>query len=233
MTRYKIILILILLFFSQNLFSQSNIRYDSSEVEIKMPEENKIIKFQNDKDFIYEENPETPVSILDKIKYWLWSLLLKFFSDTGVAPYIRYTIIGIVATFFIVKLFKTNIRAVFYNPKKRIKIEHELLDEDLNKLNIDKLLDDSIKNKEFRKAVRYLFLKTLKILIATELINKRIDKTNNEFVLELKNSKYIKEFKELVSFYEYGWYGNFNISQEQFLMIREKYDLFLKKIDLS
>ena len=227
----KTILILFLLFFSQNLFSQSNFMYDSSEVEIKMPEESKIIEYQNDKNFIYEENPDTPVTIMDKIRYWFLSLFMKFFSNTGAAPYIRYVIIGLVATYIIVKLFNTNIRNVFYNPKKRIKIEHELLDKDLNKLNLEKLLNDSVNNKEFRKAVRYLFLKTLKILIATDLINKRIDKTNNEFVLELKKTKLIKEFRELVSFYEHGWYGNFDITDKQFSLIYEKYDVFLKKIN--
>ena len=226
----RYLILFILLFITLNMFSQPRISYDSSDVEIKMPDKKAVTELKNNKHFIYNEKMENPTSWKQKLMYWLLDKFYSFFSDEGAAPYIRYVIVALFLIFIIFKIFKKRIGSIFVSSKKRIKIENELLDEDLNKMDLPQLINNAIREKNYQVAVRYLFLQTLKILINTEQINSRVNRTNNELILDLKNTKYLKEFSELVAFYEHGWYGNFNISKENFNRIQKKFDSFINNL---
>jgi len=51
----------------------------------------------------------------------------------------------------------------------------------------------------------------------------RINKTNRDYMTELAGSRLTGSFDMLSSFYEYTWYGDFNLTPEQFGFIRERF----------
>jgi len=94
----------------------------------------------------------------------------------------------------------------------------------------DGLIADAENTENFNLATRYLFLKTLKILSERGLIHVAADKTNREYLLEMKSNNYYEEFKSLTRRYEYAWYGKFLIDQNAYQHLKEQYQLFNKKV---
>lgn len=95
--------------------------------------------------------------------------------------------------------------------------------------DFDGLISQSYKLGNYRAAIRYLFLKTLKQLSDKNLIIFAIDKTNTNYLRELPFDKH-DSFSNLVLHYEYVWYGNFEVKQSQFSAIESKFSSFLKTL---
>src|SRR6185312_17400641 len=94
----------------------------------------------------------------------------------------------------------------------------------------DSLISEAENAGDFNLATRYLFLKTLKLLSDKELIHFSPDKTNHEYLLEMKSNNYYNEFGSLTRNYEYAWYGKILIEANAYQHLKEKYQLFNKKV---
>lgn len=102
--------------------------------------------------------------------------------------------------------------------------EAQTLDQDF-----DKQLQTAINNKDYRLAIRYQFLKTLKNLRDKELIDFAPDKTNSRYVHELPE-RFRNDFAGLILNYEYIWYGNFKPTADQYVQLNKKYSIFNNSI---
>ena len=99
-------------------------------------------------------------------------------------------------------------------------------DDDIHETDIDGLLQNAIKNKEYRLAIRYQYLSVLKILSNKKLIDYHKDKTNSEYLFEIENSKTRTEFSYLSYVYSYVWYGDFPIDETNYKLAENKYQSF-------
>lgn len=112
------------------------------------------------------------------------------------------------------------------NPQEAENSEPELVE--ISKY--DSLVADAENTGNFNLATRYLFLKTLKLLSERELIHFAADKTNHEYLLQMKSNNYYEEFKSLTRRYEYAWYGKFLIDQDAYEQLKEQFYLFNKSV---
>ncbi|MDT7831633.1 hypothetical protein RQM59_04535 [Flavobacteriaceae bacterium S356] len=103
-------------------------------------------------------------------------------------------------------------------------------DEDIHVTDINTLLSKAVKDKDYRLATRYYYLSLLKLLSDHELINYDKDKTNSEYLFELKDTKMRSHFSYLSYIYNYVWYGEFAVDELKFSTIENKYKSFLKSI---
>lgn len=103
-------------------------------------------------------------------------------------------------------------------------------EDDIHETDIKTLLSRAIKNKEYRLATRYYYLSLLKLLSENELIKYDKDKTNSEYLFELKDTHMRSHFSYLSYIYNYVWYGEFAIDEMKFTTIENKYKSFLKTI---
>ena len=94
----------------------------------------------------------------------------------------------------------------------------------------ERLINDAIIDKDFRSAIRYLYLQTLQRLSMTGLIQSSPDKTNYEYVKELSGRIHQNEFASLTLNYEYVWYGKFNIDQEIFNRLQKEFKQYHQKL---
>lgn len=219
---------LIFLFFVLNFsyaFSKEEIKLDEdSPINVRLADEKAFEKYQNDKEFDYSrEIPQKQVTLWDRIWNWIAKMIFELIGKSIEVPQIRYAFIIIILSIVVFLLLKTDALKLFVSNRKRAKIDYETEKEDIRKLNIDEIISQAIKNKNFRKAVRYLYLKLLKELDNRELINWEINKTNRDYSNELKKSELKKEFKELSVYYEYVWYGDFEINQTMFENINKQF----------
>ena len=90
----------------------------------------------------------------------------------------------------------------------------------------NKLIIQSITNKNYRLAIRYHYLQTLQKLSAKGTIQFTADKTNYQYVKELYGKPYRDEFASLTLKYEYAWYGGFDIDETMFTKIQNNFKQF-------
>ena len=130
--------------------------------------------------------------------------------------------------YLVFKLFLSN-SSLFLRNRKNLtaNIETELA-EDVN--DLDAMLRLAIKNGNYRMAVRYLYLQTLKRLSDKKLIEINSNKTNYEYVNEMRKHHYANEFASLTLQYDYVWYGEYPVDERLFERLRKGFNQFNKNI---
>ena len=202
---------------------------DSSKVQVRQmnPEEQQ--KLLDNSDYKYDRIGPAPKTWWDKFKEWFWRCIEEmFYSKSGQVglTIFQYVLIIAVIVVIILLLIKNDIRAVFYGKSASVSIDFKEFEEDIHKINFDDLIADAIYKRDYRKAVRLHFLKLLKELTDNNLIKWQIDKTNNDYSIELAKGKYSSKFKELALMYEYVWYGDFQLDESNFKSTIEKFKEF-------
>lgn len=100
--------------------------------------------------------------------------------------------------------------------------------EDIHKIHFESELDKAIRLKNFRLALRIMYLETLKKLTDKNMIAWRPEKTNWDYVRELNDPQLKKPFTEITNAYDYAWYGEFAIDEPLFRMMQDKMNTFRK-----
>ena len=95
--------------------------------------------------------------------------------------------------------------------------------DDIFNLSYTKLILNAEKEKDHRLAIRLMFLQTLKLLSDTNNIQYQPDYTDMHYLQQLNQSKYYKEFFNVMRSYEYVWYGKFAISPERYVSIKNDF----------
>jgi hypothetical protein len=70
----------------------------------------------------------------------------------------------------------------------------------------------------------------LKAMYAKQLITYKKDRTNGEYLREIKYSQLFDEFKTLINLFERVWYGNFPITPSSYQVIAKQFSVFTQKI---
>lgn len=208
------------------------VRYDSSQLEVRQPAPGSMEKYLADEDFDYSrEVPPPPESLWQRIWRWIGKQINRLFSDHPVAIVIRYLILIFFVLFLLIKIFQIRLGGFFYRSQKNKAPDVFAENENIHEIDLEEIISQHIAKGEYRKAVRYLYLKALKILDTAELINWKIEKTNHDYQRELQKQPFRQEFAALSALYEYVWYGNFLPERANFEQIQSDFRLFYKKIE--
>ena len=203
--------------------------YDSSIIKVREPDlaiQNALL---NNTDYKYDRIGPAPKSLWERFTNWFWRKVSELLgSKGGVIGFqiFEYLLIATALVLIIVLLLKNNVRALFYGKSAAISVDFKEFEEDIHKINFNELIAAALSEKDFRRAVRLHFLKLLKELTDKNLIIWKIDKTNNDYSVELANSRYSEHFRKLALSYEYIWYGNFQPDEKTFNNTIERFNLF-------
>lgn len=134
--------------------------------------------------------------------------------------------------FIVLILYKVIFKSQIFTRKKQARsTEEEESIQELNELSEYDLLINQAENKnEFNLATRYLFLKTIKHLSEKSLISFTPEKTNKDYLNEMRPHSYFDEFATLTRDYEYIWYGKFLIGQTAYQKLKEGFAFFNQKV---
>lgn len=140
-------------------------------------------------------------------------------------------IIGGFMTFLIVWLSSSNI-GLFRKKRKEIGSDdgEELSEEDIFAINYQREIDKAAASGNYRVAIRLLFLRLLKNMAVRNVIRYKHDSTNLDYLMQLNNSSYYNDFFRIARNYEYSWYGQFDIKEETYKIIRGDFDNFERKL---
>ncbi len=104
---------------------------------------------------------------------------------------------------------------IFSRKNKKI-IPNNLDSDNIHTINFKETIATYKQNQEFRMATRYYYLWLLKSLSDRNKIEWDIEKTNTDYIAEIKNSELKKEFEFLSYIYDYCWYGAFELTSSDF-----------------
>ncbi len=147
-----------------------------------------------------------------------------------------YSLLGMAVFFIILRLFNSNFRQLFSRRKVQpvtVNIFEELPEDvNIHELNFNSLLEDAVKNKQYRKAVRIHYLQALKKLTDRELIDWKLDKTNADYMYEIhqKQPTLVRPFSNITRLFDYIWYGNFEIDENSYQQVDRTYNAFNQSV---
>ncbi|NOZ34536.1 MAG: hypothetical protein GXO80_04470 [Chlorobi bacterium] len=227
----KVILLFVLsLFLSSEAFSQNNdtIRKDKNS-DIQIRSSLKINTYLNDSDFLYDTEPGvSPQTLWQRIWFWIVLLISDLFYFLGkggnLTAYIFYGLMLFLLVFIILKLMGLSPHHLLMKSRKIHVPDIPVFDDDINAVNFDKIISESVSAEDYRKATRFLYIKFLKLLSENEFIEWKREKTNTDYKREMKNNKYSDEFSYLTKIYEYVWYGEFSISKKFFFSENKRFN---------
>lgn len=179
----------------------------------------------NGSDFQYETVTKTDLSAWERFWAAVWRKLgdLFSFADTGgalngleiVFKIVAFAIIGLVIYLIVRIILKKEGRWIFGKSAKKILVT-ENVEENIHTIDFNSIIKNATSQKDYRVAVRYYYLWLLKTLSDKNIIEWDIEKTNSDYLREISNSELKKEFRFLSYIYEYSWYGEFELNEEDF-----------------
>ncbi|MCX7743131.1 MAG: DUF4129 domain-containing protein [Flavobacteriales bacterium] len=209
------------------LFSYST---DTTNVVWRKFDEKKIERFRNKKEFDYrDKEPTKAKETLNWFEKWINDLFdMNLGGNTNDTIYDIITILLIVGAFaaLIWGLSGVQYRWLFTGKGIKASPEFTVEEENIHEISFNQEIASAEASGNFRKAIRLHYLQILKALADHSLITWEIQKTNHEYAKELRNTAYADDFSILTYWFDYVWYGEFNISKEMYAVIREKFEQF-------
>lgn len=135
-------------------------------------------------------------------------------------------LVGFILYFIIKYLIGKDGNFLFGKRNKKVDIKDEELHENIHEINFPESILKFEKSGDFRSAVRYQFLFVLKKLSDKKLIIWNPEKTNKDYLAELKAPHLKSDFFDLSYIFDYVWYGEFSISEESYQKFKKQYQSF-------
>ena len=210
------------------LSSVSQTRLDSAAIEVRYPSKEKVERFKSDRDYQYNTDTIPPENPLAKFWYWLTQKLNGFFRSAAYKSVWQYVILVGIAALAIWLLWKAEfLGGVFGKKAKKGLLEYEVLTENIHEIDFDQSIEEAVIQRNFRLAIRLYYLKHLKQLSDKELIDWKPTKTNRSYLYELSDGKIKNNFENLTRQFEYVWYGDFNISEQEFQELKTGFQVMV------
>lgn len=148
-------------------------------------------------------------------------------DNMSISPVFTWILIGIAILLLVGLIFYLFFKAPVSNEDKKVERDIEdIAPTEIPKTELQLRLEKAIADKDYRKAVRIYFIFILRGLSEKQLINWEKEKTNFAYLMEIRKSKYYKQFDESVMLFELVWYGKREVTEE----IYSKVEPVLKKL---
>lgn len=190
-------------------------------------------------DYIYERSVESS-GWWTRFKQWLSDFFRDLFSIknkgqasdiTDIAIKIAGVITLLLVIYFIFKAVMNNEGSwVFGKSSDKNIIPVTDVENNIHATNFKSLIKAAEKEKDYRLAIRYYYLWLLKSLTQSEIIQYDVEKTNSDYHNEISSESIKNEFAYTSYLYNYIWYGEFDVNEEQFTKAKKAFVNFLNSI---
>lgn len=218
---------LLLLFFCGNIYSQedslSQKHLETWPVEFNEAE---IEELKTSPEFEYLDR-ETSTSWWSQFKAWVNAKFNEFIDwlfgsyEPGsflgifieILPYLLlFLVLGLAGWLFV----RLNPAYSSYKNQEMPKVFFSEEEKIIRSQDIGELLETARKEENYKLAVRYYYLKNLQELDRKEIINYKTEKTNADYRAEIPSENLGNQFSKITRIYEFIWYGDFKVSEEDF-----------------
>lgn len=200
---------------------------DSVKIERKQFNERQINSYKNKKAFNYNVEEAGP-SLYEQLSEWINRVLRKFFSwffddvETPVGFFMLFLntlpyIIAVIVLYLMINFFlKINSKNILNGQTNKNIIQIEDDEELLNSKDLPRLIKLAENDKDYRLATRYQYVLLLQKLSNREYILWEQQKTNEDYIKELALKNIQADFENITRFYDFVWYGNFKVNEQEY-----------------
>lgn len=172
-------------------------------------------------------------SLWDLIKRKIAELFFKNIDPNKAANYaanmLRFfgiVIIGFLLFVLIRYLLSKDGNFLFGKSNRKINISTQDIEENIHEINFPERILQLEKQQDYRSAIRYHFLYSIKKLTDKNLINWNPEKTNRDYLKELKNKNLQEDFRRVIYIYDYIWYGEFDTQEKDYQHYKTYFNKF-------
>ena len=170
-------------------------------------------KYENETPKEREENNSTVTSFGNDFLTWVFIIIL---------------IIAVV--FIIYNVMNEGQTSLFSRGKFRKINTKEITIETIDQTDIQALIHSAEAQGDYRLAIRYYYLLVLKSLSIKNIIKYEEDKTDSDYLGEMGQHTYSTSFAKTAYLYNYVWYGEFLINQQQYGKAKNNFETFLTSL---
>ncbi len=181
----------------------------------------KVFEYANDPEYWIKEEKNTKPGFWDFVGRVLMNNAFRWFV---------YILLGSLLLWALYKIIISNNLFLFYSRNKKIKDESVEEEIHLEEATLDERIAKFIADKEYRPAIRYLYIKVLQQLNEKGWIRYHAQATNYDYIRQMSSNRLAPDFRFLTQVYEYVWYGEFKLTDEQFTIAHNRFNHFLKPV---
>lgn len=206
-------------------------------------------RWENDGDGLILQQRKLPDTVLQKMQsddnFWYANAIFEKKKQPGSSSTIYVPlgqrvwfqtliwviIIGGFAAFLMIYLKNMNVGLFSKRNVLAKGNEEDTITEDIFAINYQKEIDIATMQGNYRQAVRLMYLRLLKNMSEKNIINYKQDKTNLDYLSDLNQTAYYKDFFHLTRNYEYSWYGQFEVNAIAYKRITGEFNQFERRIN--
>jgi hypothetical protein len=199
--------------------------YDSTKIDVRHFNEAQVEKLKEDPKLTYSAD-RASITVWQQLWWFFLELIDALFSETAstsAGRFLIYIIAIVVLVFIIIRVLKIESFKIFYSRPDLPVISHSVIEENIHEMDLDKAMEDALRRKDFRAAIRLTFLQALKALSDKHLIYWEPGKTNRDYLNELQSADLKKGFYTINYYFEYAWYGNFTVDDKLYEDVRKAF----------
>jgi len=210
---------------NNNIQNEVRQKGSSDEMVYRSVPDTTVARMKGEKAFAYANDPAYWIKQHKVSGKGFLDYVIDFFESTLVRI-IFYMLVAGLVIFVLYRVVVVNELFIFYSAKKSKKNFKESETTVLDPGTLNRKIQESIDQKKLNTAIRYLYLKTLYTLNEKSLIKFHPQASNNDYMDQMSDHKQVKDFRFLTEVYEYVWYGQFQISEQQFLIVHNSFNDF-------
>jgi hypothetical protein len=153
-----------------------------------------------------------------------WDGAYKFFSSDAVRV-LMYILLGMFLIFVIYRIIVVN-NLYFVSSRKKLIHDDDGGEEDISDENIDEKIRRAAGAGDYRTAIRYSYLKGLRLLNDKGWIRMHAQATNHDYLYQVSKYPVAGDFNFLTRVYDYVWYGEFVVNDEQYARLQTEFQKF-------
>lgn len=175
----------------------------------------KIVELSKEEAFNYNRGEMETPGFIERFLQALGDALSAMTGSQEVGGFLEvilYIVAFILMMYAIIKILGINIRGIVYREQANEPLIFGL-SEEIEQINFESRIKEGQAKGDLSEVVRLYYLWSLQILNARNIINWKSGKTNHEYQNEITNSSLLKAFQSLTYYFEYSFYGHFEVGQ--------------------
>lgn len=146
--------------------------------------------------------------------------------SAGESQFMKILIIGLGAILIAFLVYYFFMRFNVDETGAKIVADEDIPPMEIPKSELERRLEAALKDGNFKEAVRIYFIFIIKDLTEKKWINWEKDKTNFSYLIEMRKRPQYGLFNDSVFIFEWVWYGNYQVSEDQY----KNWEITFKKL---
>lgn len=108
------------------------------------------------------------------------------------------------------------------------KITIDNIEDHIYETELERFIREAVEKNNYTLAIRLYYLAIIKELSLNRTIKWKKDKTNKDYIKEMRKTNLFQAFREVTRIFERVWYGKTEIGKTEYLAVKPKFEALVK-----